>query len=234
MIKAAETLRGEGRDGFGLLFLVGEEKDSIGAKYANEHPRGSKFLINGEPTENQLALGSKGALRVVLTGRGRMAHSAYPHLGESAIDKLVTALHRIAQITWPTHPMLGASTSNVGTITGGRAPNVIPDHARAELLIRLVDDSGPIRSAVDAACEGLVDVDYVLDLAAVHMAPIEGMPTTVVSFTTDIPSLSAWGKPFLLGPGSITVAHTEEEFVSKRDLEQAVELYSRMTRKLLE
>jgi acetylornithine deacetylase len=230
MMKAAEGLR----DGVGLLFLVGEERDSVGAKYANEHPRGSQYLINGEPTENRLALGSKGALRVVLTGRGRMAHSAYPHLGESAIDKLITALYRISQITWPTDPLLGPSTSNVGTITGGRAPNVIPDFARAELLIRLVGDSGPIKRAVDEACAGLADVEYVLDLSAVHLCVLEGLPTTVVSFTTDIPSLTAWGKPYLLGPGSITVAHTENEFVSKRDLEQAVELYSQIAKKLLE
>jgi acetylornithine deacetylase len=229
MMKAAEGLR----EGVGLLFLVGEERDSIGAKYANEHPRGCEYLIDGEPTENQLALGSKGALRVVVTGRGRMAHSAYPHLGESAIDKLVEALHRIAQVTWPVDTLLGASTSNVGTITGGRAPNVISDFARAELLIRLVGDSAPIKRAVDEACAGLADVEYVLDLPAVHLGALEGLPTTVVSFTTDIPSLTAWGKPYLLGPGSITVAHTDNEFVSKHDLEQAVELYSQIAKKLL-
>ncbi len=234
MIKAAESLRAEGLDGFGLLFLVGEERDSVGARFANQHPRGSQFLINGEPTENLLALGSKGALRVVLNGRGRMAHSAYPHLGESAIDKLIEALHRISKITWPTDPILGASTSNVGTIAGGRAPNVIPDEARAELLIRLVGDSAQVRQAVNAACEGLVDVEYVLDLAAVHLGSLDSFPTTVVSFTTDIPSLTAWGRPFLLGPGSITVAHTEREHVAKHDLEQAVEQYARMTRSLLQ
>jgi acetylornithine deacetylase len=233
MIKTAEQLSLEGRQGFGLLFLVGEERDSTGAQFANRHPRGSEYLINGEPTENLLALGSKGCLRVVLEGRGRMAHSAYPHLGESAIDKLVEALHRIAQIEWPADAVLGRCTSNVGTIAGGRAPNVIPDHARAELLIRLVTDSAPVRHAVDRACAGLVDVQYVLDLPAVHLGTLEGLDTTVVSFTTDIPSLTAWGAPYLLGPGSITVAHTEQEHVAKHDLERAVELYSQITRSLL-
>lgn len=233
MIKAVESLSPELRAGVGVLFLVGEERDSVGAKYANEHPRGCQHLINGEPTENQLALGSKGALRVLLTARGRMAHSAYPQLGESAIDKLVLALHRISKITWPVDAVLGASTSNVGTITGGRAPNVIPDHAQAELLIRLVGDSGLIKQAVNAACEGLAEPDYVLDLPAVHLGRLDDLPATVVSFTTDIPSLTAWGKPYLLGPGSITVAHTENEFVSKHDLERAVELYSQMAKKLL-
>jgi acetylornithine deacetylase len=236
MIKAAEGLRREGLRDFGLLFLVGEERDSTGAQYANQHPRGSEFLINGEPTDNLLALGSKGCLRIVLEAHGRMAHSAYPHLGESAIDKLVEALHRLAHLEWPHDAVLGECTSNVGTITGGRAPNVIPDRARAELLIRLVSDSAPIRRAVDEVCAGLVDVEYVLDLPAIHLGTLpdgDGLETTVVSFTTDIPSLTAWGQPYLLGPGSIAVAHTEREHVAKRDLERAVELYSRMVKSLL-
>ncbi len=233
MIKTVEALRREGRHGFGLLFLVGEERDSTGAQFANQHPRGSEFLINGEPTENLLALGSKGTLRVVLEAHGRMAHSAYPHLGESAIDKLVQALHRLAHIEWPTDAVLGQCTCNVGTIAGGRAPNVIPDRARAEILIRLVGDSAPVRRTVDEACAGLVEVEYVLDLPPMHLGTLDGLDTTVVSFTTDIPSLAAWGTPYLLGPGSITVAHTEQEHVAKRDLEHAVELYSRIVKSLL-
>jgi acetylornithine deacetylase len=233
MIKAVEVLRQEGRRDFALLFLVGEERDSTGAQFANQHPCGSEFLINGEPTENLLALGSKGCLRIVLEAHGRMAHSAYPHLGESAIDKLVEALHRLKGIEWPHDSVLGPCTSNVGTIAGGRAPNVIPDLARAELLIRLVGDSAPVRRAVDAACAGLVDVQYVLELPAVHLGTLDGFATTVVSFTTDIPSLTAWGQPYLLGPGSIAVAHTDSEHVAKRDLSRAVELYSQITKSLL-
>jgi acetylornithine deacetylase len=232
MVEAAGVLRGEGRSNFGLLFVVGEERDSHGAQHANAHPRGSRFLINGEPTENKLALGSKGALRVALEAHGRMAHSAYPHLGESAIDKLVTALSALRTIAWPADPVLGPSTCNVGTIAGGRAPNVIADHARAEVMIRLVGDSGPVRRAVEQAAAGLCDVAYVLDVPAVRLGALEGFATTVVSFTTDIPSLTAWGKPYLLGPGSITVAHTEREFVLKKDLEDAVVLYAEMVRRL--
>lgn len=234
MVKAAERLRGEGRSDFGLLFLVGEERDSTGAQFANQHPRGSRFLINGEPTGNRLALGSKGALRIVFEARGRMAHSAYPELGESAIEKILTALVNLRGITWPTDPVLGPGTCNIGTIAGGRAPNVVPDQARAEVMIRLVGvgDSGPIRRAVEEAAAGLVEVEYVLDVPAVRLGALDGFATTVVSFTTDIPSLSAWGKPYLLGPGSISVAHTEREHVSKRDLEQAVVLYCEMVKKL--
>jgi acetylornithine deacetylase len=232
MVKAAERLRGEGRTNFGLLFLVGEERNSTGAQFANQRPRGSRFLIDGEPTENKLALGSKGALRVELEARGRMAHSAYPELGESAIDKLVTALVNLRAIDWPVDAVLGTSTCNTGTIAGGRAPNVIPDQARAELMIRTVGDSGPIRAALERAVTGLCQVRYVLDMPAIRLGALEGFPTTVVSFTTDIPSLTAWGKPYLLGPGSISVAHTEREYVYKRELEEAVVLYADMVKRL--
>jgi acetylornithine deacetylase len=232
MIKAVERLLAEGRTGFGLLFLVGEERNSTGAQFANRKPRGSRFLINGEPTENQLALGSKGALRMEFQAHGRMAHSAYPELGESAIEKLLTALVNLRTIPWPTDPVLGATTCNVGTISGGRAPNVIPDQARAEVFVRLVSDSGPVRAAVEKAVAGLTDIKYVLDMPAIHLGSLDGFRTTVVSFTTDIPSLTAWGKPYLLGPGSITVAHTEREYVSKRELEEAVVLYADLVKRL--
>jgi acetylornithine deacetylase len=232
MVKAAERLRAEGRAGFGLLFLVGEERNSTGARFANQRPRGSRFLINGEPTENQLALGSKGALRLELEAQGRMAHSAYPELGESAIEKLLTALVSLRAISWPVDPVLGACTYNAGTISGGRAPNVIPDAARAEVFIRTVGDSAPIRAAVERAVAGLTEVHYVLDLPAIRLEALEGFRTTVVSFTTDIPSLTAWGKPYLLGPGSISVAHTEREFVPKKELEDAVVLYADLLKKL--
>ncbi len=232
MIKAAERLRAEGRSGFGVLFLVGEERNSTGAQFANRTPRGSRFLINGEPTENKLALGSKGALRMEFESHGRMAHSAYPELGESAIEKLLTALVNLRSIPWPADPVLGATTCNIGTISGGRAPNVIPDEARAEVFVRLVSDSGPVRAAVEKAVAGLTEIQYVLDMPAIHLGTLDGFRTTVVSFTTDIPWLTAWGKPYLLGPGSITVAHTEREYVSKRELEEAVVLYADLVKRL--
>jgi len=232
MIKAVERLLAEQRSGFGLLFLVGEERNSTGAQFANRSPRGSRFLINGEPTENQLALGSKGALRMEFEAHGRMAHSAYPELGESAIEKLLTALVNLRTISWPVDSVLGATTCNIGTISGGRAPNVIPDEARAEVFIRLVSDSAPVRAAVENAVAGLTEIHYVLDMPALHLGALDGFRTTVVSFTTDIPSLTAWGKPYLLGPGSITVAHTEREFVSKRELEEAVVLYADLVKRL--
>lgn len=232
MVKAAESLRAEGVSNFGLLFVVGEERNSTGARFANQHPRGSRYLINGEPTENQLALGSKGCLRMEFEARGRMAHSAYPELGESAIEKLLTALVNLRDINWPTDPVLGKSTCNIGTISGGRAPNVIPDQARAEVFVRLVGDAKPVRDAVEKAAAGLAEIRYVLEMPAVHLGALEGFRTTVVSFTTDIPSLTAWGQPYLLGPGSISVAHTDREFVSKCELEEAVTLYANMVKRL--
>ncbi len=232
-IKAAERLREQGVENFGLLFVVGEERDSAGAAFANQHPRGSRFLINGEPTDNRLALGCKGALRPVFEARGRMAHSAYPELGESAIEKLLSALVKLRAIPLPHDELLGASTYNIGIIEGGRAPNVVPDRARAELLFRLVGPSAPLKEAIERAVAGLVDVRYLLEIPALRLEALDGFPTTVVSFTTDIPTLSNWGRPYLVGPGSILVAHTDHERVAKQDLEQAVEIYSEMTRRLL-
>lgn len=235
MIHAARELLAEGKRGFALLFVVGEERNSAGAYFMAKQPRGSKYLINGEPTSCKLALGSKGALRYELVASGRMAHSAYPELGESAIEKLLDALERVRKIEWPVHPVLGPSTLNIGTISGGRAPNVVPDIAKAELLIRLVDDPEPVRRAVNAACEGLVDANEQLCIPAILMESRPGFETDVMKYTTDIPAFGgAWGKPLLLGPGTIHVAHTSQERVPKAELIQAASLYAALTRQLLE
>jgi acetylornithine deacetylase len=221
--------------GIALLFVVGEERNSAGAYAAARDPRGSRYLINGEPTENKLALGSKGALRYEIVAQGRMAHSAYPHLGESAIEKLLDALARIRGISMPVDVTLGPSTLNIGTIQGGRAPNVIPDHARAEVFLRLVDSGDSLREAVAAASRGLAEANEVLYIPAVHLGSVDGLETTVVSYTTDIPAFSgAWGKPFLLGPGSIHFAHTDQERIPKTELLESVGIYQTLVRQLLQ
>jgi len=234
MIHAVQGLLASGISNLGLLFVVGEERNSVGAYTAAKSPRGSKFLINGEPTENKLALGSKGALRYEVIAKGRMAHSAYPELGESAIEKLIDALQQLRKIKLPQDPVLGASTLNIGTITGGRAPNVIPDAAKAEVFIRLVDDGHATRQAVGTAVRNLAEAQEVLCIPAVRLGSLEGFETSVVSYTTDIPAFgTAWGRPFLFGPGSIHVAHTTEERIPKRQLVEAVKLYQRIARDLL-
>ena len=235
MVAAAESLLDGGTRNFALLFVVGEERNSIGAKTAAAAPRGSRFLINGEPTENCLALGCKGALRYELTARGKLAHSAYPELGHSAIHALLDALGDIRSIPMPRDPLLGQATLNIGTVFGGRAPNVVADEARAEIMFRLVGEPSLIRAQVaDAAALHKIEAREILYFPAVHMAPLEGLPTTIVAFTTDIPSFNGtWGRPFLIGPGSIHVAHTAEERISKSDLTSAVEIYARMVRQLL-
>jgi acetylornithine deacetylase len=231
-IAAAEKLRAADRP-VGLLFVVGEERDSAGAKVANENPRGSRFLINGEPTDNRLALASKGCLRVELYAHGKMAHSAYPELGDSAIDKLLTALGNIQALALPVVEGIGDSTLNVGLIHGGRAPNVIADKAEAHLLVRLVGPAAPIREAIARACADLCDVEFPLELPFVQMRALPGFDTMVAKFTTDIPSLTAWGTPFLLGPGSIHVAHTPDEKIAKRELLECVELYVELAKALV-
>lgn len=234
MIMAARELLREGRRNFALLFVVGEERNSAGAYAAAKQPRGSKYLINGEPTENKLALGSKGSLRYELVARGRMAHSAYPELGESAIEKLLNALEQIRKLPLPKDNVLGASTVNIGTISGGRAPNVIPDEARAELLIRLIDDGAATRAEVGHIAKHCgVEAKQVLCVPAVHMEQVDGFETCVVAFTTDIPAFDgSWGKPLLLGPGSIHVAHTTEEHIPKKQLEAAVGIYKQLVIRL--
>ena len=234
MMTAAAELIEAGVRGVALLFVVGEERNSAGAYMAAANGRGSRFLINGEPTENKLALGSKGALRVEVAAHGRMAHSAYPELGESAIEKLIDALAEIRRAPLPIDPILGASTLNIGTITGGRAPNVIADYACAELMIRLVDDGQTTRVALARAVQGRAEINEVLAIPALHMESLPGIETTVVAYTTDIPAFhGAWGQPFLLGPGTIHVAHTAEERVPKTQLGQAVEIYKNMVQQLI-
>jgi acetylornithine deacetylase len=230
-ILAAERLRESGVL-VGLLFLVGEERDSIGAKKANEHPVGARFMINGEPTENKLGLASKGALHVELVAHGKMAHSAYPELGESAIDKLVEALHRLHAMKLPNDPEGGPCTKNVGSIQGGRAPNVISDVARADLFYRLIGPAEALRREIADTVGNLAEVRFIRETPYLRLRTLDGLPTMVAAFTTDIPSLTNWGEPLLLGPGSIHVAHTTGEFVEKTQLVEAVEIYCSMAKKL--
>jgi acetylornithine deacetylase len=208
-----------------LLFVVGEERDSAGAKTANLHPRGSRFLINGEPTDNRIALASKGTLRAAIRASGKMAHSAYPELGESATQKLVEALHRILAIPLPALDDVGPSTLNIGMISGGHAPNVIADHAEAQVMVRLVGSSEETRRAIEQAVAGLATVDYTLEIPFKRLRAVEGLPTMIAAFTTDIPWLTNWGEPVLLGPGSIHVAHTPHEKLAKNELLAAIDLY---------
>jgi len=223
-VAAADQLREAGIK-VGLLFVVGEERDSAGAAVANKSPKGSRFLINGEPTDNRIAIASKGALRVELRAKGRMAHSAYPELGDSAINKLVEALHDILALPLPIEPEIGPATLNIGLISGGYAPNVISDKAEAHLLVRTVGPSDEIKKNIAAIVGDRADVDFSLDLPFVRMRRVGDLPTMIAKFTTDIPALTAWGEPLLLGPGSIHVAHTPNEKIAKKELLECVDLY---------
>jgi acetylornithine deacetylase len=231
-VAAAEALRAAGFR-IGVLFVSGEERDSAGAKAANLKPKGSRYLINGEPTDNKLALASKGALRTVFRATGKMGHSAYPELGESAVHKLVEVMAKLLKLELPGSEDVGPSTLNIGQIQGGRAPNVIADQAEAQVLVRLVGDSAPVRKALIEAADGLAEVDFTLEIPFVRLRAVEGLPTVIVKFTTDIPQLSNWGEPLLLGPGSIFVAHTPFEKLAKKELLDAVELYVKVAKRLL-
>lgn len=248
-IAAAETLRQEGIY-VGLLFVVGEERDSLGAKVANEYAAKEfsgaqktnqaaapcarpRYLVNGEPTENHIALASKGTLRVEVAASGRMAHSAYPELGESAIDKLIPALARLRAMPLPSDPEVGPCTLNIGLVEGGRAPNVIPDYAHADLLYRLIGPAEDLRRRIVEAAGDQVTVEFPLELPFMRLGTVDGIPSMMAAFTTDIPRLTNWGEPLLIGPGSIHVAHTDAEFIEKKQLVDAIDLYSTIAKRLI-
>jgi acetylornithine deacetylase len=234
-VTAAERLGREGVRDVGLLFVVGEETLSDGARAANLVPHGSKFLIDGEPTSNKLVLGTKGVLRVDIYVRGRMAHSAYPALGDSAIEKLLDVLQDVRKLSLPTHQIVGPTTLNIGVISGGCAANVIPGEAQAQLLFRTVphrESERSLREQIQSLLDGRCEYEFVRDTPPVEMEKLDGFETDVVPFCTDLPSLTRWGRQFLLGPGNIDVAHTDHECIRKADLVLAVDLYCRLVRML--
>jgi acetylornithine deacetylase len=232
-VHAAERLRAEGVNEIGLLFTVDEETASLGAQVANMKGPFGQFLINGEPTDNKLARATKGSLRVVIKTSGRASHSAYPEQGESAIEKLLDILARLRESEWPRDEVLGDTTCNIGVISGGTRANVVPDAAEAVLQLRLVSAVNPVKRIIQAAVAGGGEVDYLSEHEPVHLLTVDELEQCVVRFTTDIPYLSKWGAPLLLGPGSILTAHTDHEFVEKRELVAAVDLYVQLARQLL-
>jgi acetylornithine deacetylase len=234
-ITAAEKLRREGVEDIGLLYTVEEERASTGAKAANLHPLAAKceYMINGEPTDNDLAIGSKGTFRVILRTSGKAAHSAYPEEGDSAIERLLDVLEDIRHTKFPNDEFFGETTVNIGTIEGGLALNVIPPRAEAGLAIRLTTPFEQIREALESLVRGRAEIEVLSYSEPVRMLEVDGFNQKVVRFTTDIPHMPNWGKPLLIGPGSILVAHTKDEYVLKSDLEKAVELYIKVVMHLL-
>jgi acetylornithine deacetylase len=235
MIEAAGRLRASGVEGIGLLFVVGEELDSIGAKRANRLAPGSRFVVVGEPTENRMATGHKGGFKFRLRARGRAAHSAYPERGDSAIERLLDALAKIRSTDWGRSEILGPATVNVGTLSGGVAANVIAAQAEAAVFVRVVTKAEDIRRRLDGLLDGDSHLSYevVAQNDPVFCETLPGFECAPVAFGTDIPSLTAFGKPLLLGPGSITVAHTDHERIEKAELDRAVELYCAIATELL-
>ena len=234
-IFAAQRLRDEGVNEVGLLFTVDEELGSLGAQAANKHPLAvsCRFLINGEPTDSRLAVGTKGSVRTVITTEGRAAHSAYPEAGESAIEKLLDILQDIRGSEWPEDSFFGTTTCNIGVLSGGTRPNVIADKARAELQIRLGIDIEHVKRVLEDVVGTRGRLEYSSAHNPVGLVSVPGFEECVVRFTTDVPYLSQWGKPLLIGPGSILDAHTAHERISKSELEQAIDLYLRLSKQLI-
>ena len=232
-VAAAERLRAAGETRIGLVFVAGEERGSDGAKAANRIASQSRFLINGEPTELKLGSGTRGIFRVKLMAEGKAAHSGYPELGESAIEKLIDCLISLRAAEWPSDPLLGTTHYTVGLISGGVAPNVIPPHAEAEVFFRTVGDHEALRAALSAALANRVQAQEILELPAVKLHTVPGFETAVFSYFSDVPFLSNWGTPLLIGPGTIDVAHTDREHIAMAELDQAVDTYARLAATLL-
>ena len=233
-VEAANRLRSEGENRIGLLFVVGEERDSAGAIYAASLPPGSRCFINGEPTENRLVSGSKGSLRVEIQARGKAAHSAYPEMGESAILKLLDILADIRAMPLPSDPVLGDSTCNIGVLSGGVKANVIPDSARAEIMFRSVEEISLLRERLEHLVAGRADIIPMFEVPVTMMNTAEGFDTAPVSFASDVPFLTSLGAAYMIGPGSILDAHTDHERISKQQQLEGVELYIRLAKQLLE
>ena len=231
-VSAAEQLRRDGESRIGLLFVVGEERGSDGARGANGAANGSRFLINGEPTDNRLGLATRGILRLRLRASGRAAHSSFPELGESAIDKLIDALIELRGIAMPSDAVLGQTHYTVGLISGGVAPNVVSAAAEAEVMFRTTSDAAEVRRAV-TPLERLVSIEHVLEVPPVRLKTVPGFDTAVFPYTTDVPFLPSWGEPLLFGPGSIHVAHTADEWVSIAELHAAAGHYVTLAKSLL-
>jgi acetylornithine deacetylase len=232
-VAAAERLRANGETRIGLVFVGGEERGSDGARAANAIASKTRFLVNGEPTDLRLGAATRGCYRVKLTATGKAAHSGYPELGESAIEKLIDCLMGLRAADWPADPLLGTTHYTVGLINGGVAPNVIPPHAEAEVFFRTVGDPQPVRDLLHRVIDGRVAVHEILELPAVRMHLVDGFETAVFSYFSDVPFLSNWGTPLLIGPGSIHVAHTDREHVSIDELHRAVDTYEALARALL-
>jgi acetylornithine deacetylase len=235
-IAAAEKLRAEGVTELGLLFTVDEEVTSAGAKLLNELPLAAscRYLINGEPTDNRLAVGTKGSLQVTIKTEGRAAHSAYPEQGESAIEKLLDVLSDVRRIVWTSDETFGETTCNIGVISGGTRANVVPDEAHTVLQIRLATGAQAAKDLLERVVAGRASLAYTSVHDPVGLHALAGFESTVVRFTTDIPYLTKWGTPLLIGPGSILDAHTEHERVAKRELIKAVEIYRELVNRLLQ
>ena len=233
MLAAAERLVKSGEERIDLLFVVGEEQGSDGARAANNLSATSRFLVNGEPTESKLAIGAKGSLRVTVRTRGREAHSAYPHLGESAIEPMLALLPTLKDLKLPSDPELGDTTINIGVIRGGTGANIIPAHAEAEMMVRLVGDVEPMKKIIRSWAKGKAEVEFGSHIPSQRFHTVEGFEVAPVAYTSDIPLLPRWGTPLLFGPGSIHVAHTPDEFIDLNELRASVDAYERIARQLL-
>ncbi|KCV70335.1 hypothetical protein H696_02662 [Fonticula alba] len=213
----------------GLLFVVGEEVNHIGMRHANElNLHSVEHFVSGEPTESLLAVGHKGMWKFRLEIFGRAAHSGYPHLGESAISPMLDLLRELNTMALPVSDLLGPTTLNIGILGGGVAANVVPDYASAEIMVRVSTNLAEVKTLIERVVRDRATITDLSENEPFICDTIPGFNTTIVAYNTDLPFFEGDHKSYLLGPGSITVAHTDDEQISKRELVDAVGLFRRM------
>ncbi|KAL2019355.1 hypothetical protein VTK56DRAFT_9735 [Thermocarpiscus australiensis] len=230
-----------------LLFVAGEETDGEGMKVFSaslDDHQSFKAAVFGEPTENKLACGHKGIATGTVAARGRAGHSGYPWLGKSATEVLVRALGRLLDADLGSSERYGNTTVNVGLLRGGVAANVIPKEASAKLAVRVAVGNrttggeivrGRLEEMLRETDEEALSLEWVTGYGPVECnCDVEGFETLVVNYGTDVPHLRGDHVSYLYGPGTILVAHGDNEGLRVRDLEAAVEGYKKLIKHAVE
>ncbi|MBS1515269.1 MAG: M20/M25/M40 family metallo-hydrolase [Bacteroidetes bacterium] len=233
--QAANELIAEGEKDFGLLMTFSEEIGSIGARFANEMLTDTKYIIVGEPTENKLITSSKGTHFIKVTVRGKSCHSGYPQYGDSAINTMREFLDRLDKINFPMDEVMGDTPYNIGELHANNAQNVVPDLVTFNLFIRTTFASYPVFQQMLESIKGdKIELEFILNKGPIKFHTVEGFETGVVAYGTDAPSFTNVPNKILYGPGTILVAHTENEHIYIKDLYRAVEDVKKIFRKLKE
>ena len=252
MYTACKELEAKGCTGFGLLILAGEETGSWGAKAFSKTGFEAPFLIVGEPTDNKMVSAAKGTLSYDLKFTGEAFHSGYPQCGTSAVELFNQFYNALKAVEWGLDPELGETTWNIGLLHSDNPQNILSPELTCRLYFRTtflshqaVQDwmagapealssallRNPVRAnAPERASAPLLAVTARGGDVPARYVTLPGFESAPVAFGSDAPHLTGFGHKIICGPGSIKVAHRDNENVLAADLEKAVEQYVKMCR----